>query len=250
MQVKATEESSMALVNLDSSDSTSSLCNDTLEFTASVRDKPPAHYLLRVESFSLLSQVLQKTRERRYESLSFKAGGYKWKLVLCPGDKGNDGCGYISLYLMIVETDTLPLGWIIDANFKLFVYDQIRDKYYTFEDACVFGAEVYVENENYSGNGECLSMLKTEHEGITWKIDDFSVLKEGVIDSRTFIAGGRKWSLSFHPKGDSRADESLSLFLKLNDATFIPPEQKVCGQYTILVKDQVNGKHCSKMGED
>ena len=42
-----------------------------------------------------------------------------------------NGSGHISLYLAIVETENLPLGWEIYVNFKLFVFDQIQDKYLT-----------------------------------------------------------------------------------------------------------------------
>ncbi|GLU07347.1 hypothetical protein SLE2022_243080 [Rubroshorea leprosula] len=252
-------------------------------------DKPPAHYMLRIESFSLLSQVLQITAAKRYESLTFKAGGYNWKLSLDPNvGKGSDGHGdgHISLYLMIVETSTLPLGWMIDVNFKLFVYDQIRDKYHVFEDSkakarrfhamktewgfskllshkdfadacngclvgdtCVFGAEVYVENENHFGVGECLSMLNTKDEGFTWKIDNFSLLDEveEVIKSTVFTAGGLKWSLSLYPKGDSKSDgESLSLLLDLVDHEAIRGDWKTCARFRILVKDQLNNKHYSR----
>ncbi|THF99090.1 hypothetical protein TEA_024263 [Camellia sinensis var. sinensis] len=57
------------------------------------------------------------------------------KLSLYPnGDKERKG-GHISLYLVIAETSNLPLGWEVNVSFKLFVYDQIQDKYVTIQDA-------------------------------------------------------------------------------------------------------------------
>lgn len=54
------------------------------------------------------------------------------KLVLYPnGDKSRNGDGYISLYLVIADTTGFPPGWEINAIFKLFVYDQLQDKYLT-----------------------------------------------------------------------------------------------------------------------
>jgi len=42
-------------------------------------DSPPAHYVLKVQSFSLLV----KNSIERYESESFEAGGYKWYSFTC-----------------------------------------------------------------------------------------------------------------------------------------------------------------------
>jgi uncharacterized protein YlaN (UPF0358 family) len=38
---------------------------------------------------------------------------------------------HISLYLEILDTEKYPLGWEVNASFKLFVYDQKRDKFLT-----------------------------------------------------------------------------------------------------------------------
>ncbi|GKU86895.1 hypothetical protein SLEP1_g1367 [Rubroshorea leprosula] len=89
-------------------------------------------------------------------------------------------------------------------------------------------------------------MLNTKDEGFTWKIDKFSLLDEEVIESGTFTAGGLEWSLSLYPKGDSSSDgESLSLLLNLIDAECVRGGRKICAQFMILVKDQLNNKHYS-----
>ena len=40
---------------------------------------------------------------------------------------------HISLSLEIVDTEEYPLGWEVNASFKLFVYDKIRDKFLTVQ---------------------------------------------------------------------------------------------------------------------
>lgn len=40
---------------------------------------------------------------------------------------------HISLYLAIADTNTLPLGWEANVNFKFFVFDHIRDIYLTIQ---------------------------------------------------------------------------------------------------------------------
>ncbi|GMP38584.1 hypothetical protein CsSME_00009771 [Camellia sinensis var. sinensis] len=120
--------------------------------------------------------------------------------------------GHISLYLAIAEAKTLPLGWEVNANFKLFVYNHIQDKYltiqdveggirrfhrmktewgfdelvpldsftdaskgYLLDDCCVFGAEVFVIK--YYGKGESVSMMKDPlNKGYTWQISKFSAM--------------------------------------------------------------------------
>ncbi|XVF79804.1 hypothetical protein PTKIN_Ptkin15bG0018900 [Pterospermum kingtungense] len=68
------------------------------------RDLPPAHFLFKINSFSLLAE--EKSIEK-YETDIFEAGGYKWRLLLYPnGNKKRNQDGCISLYLQIVETDT------------------------------------------------------------------------------------------------------------------------------------------------
>ncbi|KAJ0049017.1 hypothetical protein Pint_16588 [Pistacia integerrima] len=51
-----------------------------------LRDAPPSHYLLKIQSFSSLTNL------NKFISNNFDAGGFKWKLCLYPnGDKENKG---------------------------------------------------------------------------------------------------------------------------------------------------------------
>ncbi|KAK9266338.1 hypothetical protein L1049_012669 [Liquidambar formosana] len=106
--------------------------NETAGIVRVLRDVPPAHYILKIESFSLLAA----TQVEKYESGDFEASGYKWRLSLYPnGNRKRNGNDHISLYLTMSATNNLPLGWEIDVNFKMFAFDQIRDKYLTIQDA-------------------------------------------------------------------------------------------------------------------
>ncbi|XP_017973953.1 PREDICTED: MATH domain and coiled-coil domain-containing protein At3g58210-like [Theobroma cacao] len=134
------------------------------------------------------------------------------RLLLYPkGNKKSNGGDCISLYLQIAETEKLPPAWEANVNFRLFVFDQIRDKYLTVEDAgavkrfhqmktewgfdqlvplesfndpsngylvddsCVFGAEVFVIEQ--TRKLECVSIINQPHGNpITFKIKNFSKL--------------------------------------------------------------------------
>ncbi|CAK9181604.1 unnamed protein product, partial [Ilex paraguariensis] len=101
-----------------------------VEISRTLREVPPGDYLFQIKLFSLLS----KAEEKRFESSDFESGGYKWKLCLYPnGYEKENGKGHISLYLAILEADTLPFGWEVNVKFELFVYDHMRDKYLTLQ---------------------------------------------------------------------------------------------------------------------
>ncbi|KAH0650888.1 hypothetical protein KY284_030800 [Solanum tuberosum] len=157
------------------------------EVTVEVRDAPPGHYLLKIESFSLLSE----NGIDKFESNEFEAAGYKWKMVIYPnGNTDENGSGHISVYLAISETTSLPAGWEVNAIFTFFMFNQLRDNYlsvrgkmrrfqpfkslwglakflshdtfkeasngYLVDNKCVVGAEIFVVQRQ--AIGECLSM--------------------------------------------------------------------------------------------
>ncbi|CAH9060968.1 unnamed protein product [Cuscuta europaea] len=221
------------------------------------RDMPPAHFIFKIRSFSLLS----KTGAEKFESGVFEACDKKWKLcVVYPTRKfkakGEDE-EHISLYLQIVDSDKLPGGWEIQAMFSLFVVDHIRNNYLTIQDGgaktrrlncmktehgfdrllpwstfndpcngylvndtCAFGAEIL--SVSSATKHECVSLVKApiKNGSYTWKIDSFLTLKkcESYNSSDEFIVEGRKWQLLLYPSGDSRAcGKHLSFFLMLLD---------------------------------
>ncbi|XVF79803.1 hypothetical protein PTKIN_Ptkin15bG0018800 [Pterospermum kingtungense] len=190
------------------------------------RDLPPAHYLFRINSFSLFSEV---ESVQKFKSGVFDAGGYKWRLLLYPnGNKKSNGDGCISLYLRISETEKLPSGWQVNVNFKFFVFDQIRDKYlvveeagavkrfhqmktewgfdqlllldcfkdasngYLVNDSCTFGAEVLVIEQK--ATWEVMSMVKhPAGNPISFKIKGFSKLDKEYYESPLQTIAGCQW---------------------------------------------------------
>ncbi|XP_028057539.1 MATH domain and coiled-coil domain-containing protein At3g58400-like [Camellia sinensis] len=263
------------------------LHNANSEVTRSLREIPPAHFIFKIESFSQLSQLLSDAEVQNYESNIFEASGYKWKLSFYPnGDKTRKGEGHISLYLVIAETSNLPIGWEVNVNFKLFVYDQIQDKYMPIQDAngkvrrfhgmktecgfaqllplntfndadngylicdtCIFGAEVFVIN--YTGRGQSINILKELDCTYTWKIDNFSSLDGQIHYSNVFTFGNRKWNLQIYPKGDLTAkDKCMSLFLGLDDLKTFPSERKTYAKYKMRIRNQYHGEHIEIEGSD
>ncbi|XP_059461997.1 uncharacterized protein LOC132190991 [Corylus avellana] len=197
------------------------------------------------------------------------------RLELYPnGKKNSNGYGHISLYLAIADTDNLPLGWEVNANIIFFVFDQIRDKYHSIQDAngkvvkrfhklktewgidqllshdtlnnslngylvddtCVLGVEVYVIKGPFKG--ECLAMInEPQSDYFTWKIDKFMASKDKVYYSEQFTVEGTKWY-------DWHFANSASISVSITES--LPPNRKMYIKYKLRMRDQINSNHLEK----
>ncbi|KAH9687510.1 TRAF-like family protein [Citrus sinensis] len=241
---------------------------------------PPADYIVRIKSYSLLAE---EAIVEKYESGAFQARGHKWKLVIYPkGNKSKNAKDHISLYLAVADTSSLTFGWEVNAVSRLFLLDQNQDSYsvaqdavgkerrrfnglklewgfdqfipleafndasngYPVDDTCVFGAEVFVKERNII-EGECLSMAKiTSGCKFVWMVENFSKLDERRQESQVFCAGEHKWKIVLYPMGNGCGDgDHLSLFLAFEDSTL--EAIKVYARYTLRILDQVGAKHKS-----
>ncbi|XP_047309367.1 MATH domain and coiled-coil domain-containing protein At1g31390-like [Impatiens glandulifera] len=247
---------------------------DYPKFLLQGRYYPPAHFTLKIESFSLMV----KSSIHEYISNKFRVGGYDWKLHIHPNgktDKGGNNC--ISLYIEVVDTASLPPGWEINAVINFFVYDHIRHMYYTIpasdskvvcfhpfkrqwgisrfigidtfnssngylvDDQCVFGTEVMIIEK--ASKEEFLFLLEENANfsgSYIWKIKSFDCLLHELYESDTFTSGDFKWKSQLYPQGygDGKGN-SISVFLCLDEST-LPKDSKVYVKYKfcLLNKDQ------------
>ncbi|EYU41028.1 hypothetical protein MIMGU_mgv1a023824mg [Erythranthe guttata] len=181
-----------------------------------MREASPAHFLIKIESFSLL----QKCGIDKYETKEFDVGEYKWRLIIYPnGD-------YISVYLATADKGALRVSKEVNVVFSIFLFNQISNIYlsslgitrrfhalksewgfskfiskkilcdpskgYLVNDNCVFGAEVCVLNTTHAAI-ECLSLKNVDipykHEWVIYN-NVFSVIY--MWSSEEFEAGGYK----------------------------------------------------------
>ncbi|KAJ6320619.1 hypothetical protein OIU78_015913 [Salix suchowensis] len=238
--------------------------------TVTRRDLPPAHFTLKIESFSLL----RNTGVVNYESDVFEAGGYKWRLCLNPNGKR-----FVSLYLKLENTSNFRSGWEVNADFKLFVYDHINNKYLAFQDknypvkrfhemrtkwgyeqfpplqtfrdsskgylvndSCVFGAEVFVIRP--TGKREILSMVQKPANGSsTLKFEHFSKLDKNSPSSKVLTAGGRSWQIYVYPGGYGEGKgNSLTVYLGLVGRDRLPPKKAIWAECKLRVLNQRRGR--------
>ncbi|EYU17656.1 hypothetical protein MIMGU_mgv1a026141mg [Erythranthe guttata] len=190
------------------------------------REAPPAHLLVKIESFSLF----EKYQIEKYETKEFAAGEYKWKLIIYPNGDDNVGkdSGYVSVYLAMVDTCSQPVE--VNAVFSIFLFNHISGKYlsslrrtrrflgtkskwgfskfmskesltdpsngYVIGDkSCVFGAEVFVAKKE--AITQCVSSRNVDIPyKRDWIIPNYSKL--GIRwESEEFGVGGEKWYYVF-----------------------------------------------------
>ncbi|KAK3040999.1 hypothetical protein RJ639_029109, partial [Escallonia herrerae] len=204
----------------------------------SFRVAPPAHYRLRVETFSLLSSLNIK----KFNSGLFQAGGNKWKLCLYPsGHTKGKGEKNVSLYLEIEETGDLSpdesgilwrfYGKKKEWGFDLLSLEKFRDTSngYLKDDSCEFGVEVYVVE--HTGKGESLSIIKNPRNNtFTWEIFNFSTVYEEGLWSKEFTICGHKWYVLFYI--------CSSEFHSRADWKSLPPGQEVFIKYKLRIVNQ------------
>ncbi|KAF2282782.1 hypothetical protein GH714_043078 [Hevea brasiliensis] len=234
--------------------------------------------------------AVNEEQAESYESSDFEVGGYKWRLSLYP--KGNkkvdDKNEHVSLYLILSKSNALPLHREVNVYFKLFVYNQILDKYlvvqdakekirrfrgakikrgfdklvslnafneasngYLVDDCCILGAEIFVIER--TGKGECVSIVKelANCNAYTWKIQKFSDWNQEYYKSQVFVIGGYRWSLLLYPNGNSEEKgKCLSMFLQLEDSKPFDSGQKLYTEFILRVRDQLLGVHHEQKGNN
>ncbi|EYU41029.1 hypothetical protein MIMGU_mgv1a025839mg [Erythranthe guttata] len=220
------------------------------------REASPAHFLIKIESVSLLA----KCGIDKYETKEFNAGGeYKWKLIIYPnGDDtvGEDG-DYVSVNLAMADTISLPRNWEVNVVFNIFIFNQNSGNYlfsgitrrfqtmksewgfskfiskeimsnpsngYLVKDNCVFGAEVFVVKSE--AVTECLSL---NNVNIPYKqefmISNFSQV-EHIWKSQEFSVGGHKWRIWVYPKGDAQ-ETGRDVSVYLSNVSFGPANIRI-----------------------
>ncbi|CAL5194448.1 unnamed protein product [Lathyrus oleraceus] len=242
------------------------------------RKAPPSHYTFKIQSFSLLS----KASIEKCVSEEFEAGDHKWSLSIYPtGNLKGNGQGHVSIYLMLMDTTSLPNDWELNAIINFSAYNYNDDEYVTTQDAtvrrfhvmktewgiskfisletfldpsngylndddCVFGAEVFIIKT--TNKGDCLSMIQESSKvSHSWKFSKFSSANLDKYESESFVGGGDyKWKLVLYPNGVVEGKGvCVSLFLAL-DASTLPANTKLVVDCTLRAKDQISGQNAQR----
>ncbi|GAU14501.1 hypothetical protein TSUD_250430 [Trifolium subterraneum] len=92
---------------------------ETANTAEPVEDPSPSRFTWRIDNFSRVNM-------KKLYSDVFVVGSYKWRVLIFP--KGNN-VDYLSMYLDVADSTSLPYGWSRYAQFSLAVVNQIHNKY-------------------------------------------------------------------------------------------------------------------------
>ncbi|XP_058787290.1 ubiquitin C-terminal hydrolase 12-like isoform X3 [Vicia villosa] len=84
-----------------------------------VADPPQTRFTWRIDNFTRLNT-------KKLYSEVFVVGTYKWRVLIFP--KGNN-VDYLSMYLDVADSTSLPYGWSRYAQFSLAIVNQIHNKF-------------------------------------------------------------------------------------------------------------------------
>ncbi|XP_012851649.1 PREDICTED: ubiquitin carboxyl-terminal hydrolase 12-like [Erythranthe guttata] len=192
--------------------------------TLNTREAPPAHFMIKIESFN----VLEKYGIKKYETKEFVAGDYKWRLIFKFNGKDSD---YISVNLAMADTTSLPTNREVNALFSVFLFNQISG--------------------NYLSSTEITAMETREASPahLLVKIESFSLLGTCSIDeyeTREFVAEDYKWRLIIYFNGKNC--EYVSVSLAMADTSSLPANWEVNVVFNIFLYNQISGNYLSSPG--
>ncbi|KAJ0092090.1 hypothetical protein Patl1_27031 [Pistacia atlantica] len=138
-----------------------------------------------------------------------------------------------------METSSLPAGWEVKVIFNFLIYNQLEDKYDSFQDGRVGR---YHAMKTKWGITKCID-LKSFHDPLKgYLIDDTCVF--GAEESYESIPfGDCNWKILFYPNGIAEVEgNNISIFISL-PKSFIPDgTTKLFVKFILRVKNQIGRK--------
>ncbi|CAG7866702.1 unnamed protein product [Brassica rapa] len=173
-----------------------------LGVTRVLRDERPSSKIVTIAGYSVI-----KERHEPYESSVFEAAGYKW----------------------MEETESLPYGWEVNVDLKLFVHNPKQHKYLA----------VTAEQQ------EKVTFISNPPNNVfTWKILRFSSLEDKFYYSDDFLVGDRYWRLGFNPKGDGEGrPHALPIYLYAQGFRPNAVATNTWGAVNLRLKNQRSSNH-------
>ncbi|PUZ38621.1 hypothetical protein GQ55_9G211800 [Panicum hallii var. hallii] len=255
----------------------------TQTVAAAAASEEKSSFKWRIDGFSTLLDKQEGWTNSGY----FEIKGIKWYLQLNLKDrKRGDKRDYVSLMLELSKTSDLKSEIVVEASFKLLIYDQAYGKHREHEfshhfqtegsrrsgvscmipvetlkeessgfivgDSCVFGVElISLATAKANHSSEMVHVQKTNgfsaREAYTWVIDDFLALK-GRCYSPEFEIGGRKWYLIMYPSGIDDSGEFLSLYLNMAKPDASLQRSGALVELSLSIKDQVTSNRYTRTG--
>ncbi|KAF2294679.1 hypothetical protein GH714_014993 [Hevea brasiliensis] len=149
--------------------------------------------------------------------------------------KADDKNEHVSLYLVLSKSNALPLHREVNVYFKLFVYNQILDKYLVVQDAKEKIRRFRGAKTKW-GFDKLVSLNAFNEASNGYLVDDCCILgAEIFVIERT---------------GKEEKGKCLSMFLQLEDSKPFDSGQKLYTEFILRVRDQLLGVHHEQKGNN
>ncbi|XP_021757955.1 uncharacterized protein LOC110722991 [Chenopodium quinoa] len=205
---------------------------DGHEVVRLMTEKPPAHCILKIESFSVFQDAsIYKCNEASFKSIAFGTGGYTWVLSVFPkGNKQEHVDDHLSVYVTLVDKlapdarekrfHYLKNTWGVSKFLPISTFNDPENGFLV-DDYCVFGAEVFV----LKNQAKISTMSIPEEDCVrsyTWRIKNFTLTTAPTnlyspLDSSSGLNYGNKLYVEY--------------FLKLKNQREGENHQKLCYQW-------------------
>ncbi|OWM63258.1 hypothetical protein CDL15_Pgr010658 [Punica granatum] len=141
-----------------------------------IKDTLRNNYTWKIDNFSNLDREF-------YDSSIFLVGNYKWNIRFFPNGIGSGLGSHISLYLALAETESLPPGTKVFAEFSLRILNQVKGRHYTVKANHWFSASSWERGWAKFISLTSFKLLGPLVKDFCWVTADVSVL--GVVNPFT-----------------------------------------------------------------
>ncbi|KAJ1404792.1 TRAF-like [Sesbania bispinosa] len=152
-----------------------------------------AHFLDNLPSgrFTWTINDFSRLPEKVYSS-SFFVGGHKWRILLFP--KGNN-VDYLSMYLDVTDSETMPHGWSRPAHFSLAVVNQVNNNYTIRKDIALVDEEVRPQWRGQKVGGckskeESDMRMESEHDPVVEMLEAELIVEKIKVEDK---GGMQQW---------------------------------------------------------
>jgi len=257
----------------------------TVAVAGSPKMEEKSSFKWRIDGFSSLLDKQKGWTNSGY----FDIKGLKWYLKLNLKDqKRGDKRDYVSLKIVLSKASDLKSDIIVEASFKLLIFDQVYGKHREHEfshhfqteesrksgascmipvetlkeassgfivgDSCVFGVELInlaTANATANHSSEAVHVQKTN--GFSAReayswVIDDFLALKGRCYSPEFEIGGCKWYVTMYPSGVDDSGEFLSLYLHMAKPDASLQRSGVPVEVSLSIKDQVTSNRHTRTG--
>ncbi|XP_019093404.1 PREDICTED: uncharacterized protein LOC104754072 [Camelina sativa] len=153
---------------------------------------------------------------------------------------------YVYIYVESKPFNSLRSTWGLPQVLPLNIFKDPENGFVSTQDQCEFGVDVIVAPP--PTNWEIISFNdKLPYPKFSWRVKNFSELKEHCHRSRKFTVEGREWILELYPNANLTRDRAkwISIFLTLEESEGLDQDEKIFKQANIRVLDPRGSNHLS-----